>query len=154
VTAAERDSIRRLRLTCDAAMATGTVKSIWRWPVLPLAGERLRSTRIDERGVAGDRRHLIVGPRRPPRAPGVAELAAWRAESPLTRDGAVVRRDPPYPILHGAGGSFRWGDPRLHHRLESLTGLVLEFVRDVDAVRPVVVAAVAPDQDAALAGVN
>jgi hypothetical protein len=135
-------------------MATGTVKSLWRWPVLPLAGERLRATRLDERGVAGDRRHLIVGPHGPLTAQDAPELTSWRASFPFNPDGAIVRREAPYPILHGAGGSFRWGDPRLHHRLEQLTGLKLEFVRDADAVHPVVVAAVAPDQAAELAGVN
>jgi hypothetical protein len=135
-------------------MATGTVKSLWRFPVMPIAGERLRSTRLDERGVAGDRRHVIVGPHGPLTAQDAPGLTAWRAAFPFNPDGAIVRRDPPYPIIHGSEGSFRWGDPRLHHRLETLTGLALEFVRDTDAVQPVVVAAVAPDQDAALAGVN
>jgi hypothetical protein len=135
-------------------MATGTVKSLWRFPVLPLAGERLRSTRIDERGVAGDRRHVIHGPGGPLTAQDAPALTAWRAEFPFNPDGAIVRRNPPYPVVHGGDGSFRWGDPRLQHRLERVTGLALEFVRDTDAVQPVVVAAVAPDQDAALAGVN
>jgi MOSC N-terminal beta barrel domain len=137
-------------------MESGTVKSLWRWPVLPLAGERLRSTRLDERGVAGDRRHVILGPHGPLTAEDAPALAAWRAEFPFNPDGAIVGRVPPYPILHapGAGGSFRWGDPRLHTRLRRVTGLELEFVRETDAVRPVVVAAVAPDADAALAGVN
>jgi hypothetical protein len=135
-------------------MATGTVKSIWRWPVLPLAGERLRSTRLDERGVAGDRRHLIRGPDGPLTAQDAPALTAWRAAFPFNPDGAIVRREPPYPLLHGDGASFRWGDPRLQSRLERLTGLALEFVRDADTVQPVVVAAVPPDADAALAGVN
>jgi MOSC domain-containing protein len=135
-------------------MTTGTVKSLWRWPVLPLSGERLRSTRLDERGVAGDRRHVIVGPRGPLTAEDAPALVHWRAEFPFNPDGSIVRRDPPYPILHGDGASFRWADPRLHHRLERAAGLPLEFVRDTDAVQPVVVAAVAPDEDAALAGVN
>jgi MOSC N-terminal beta barrel domain len=137
-------------------MATGTVKSLWRWPVLPLAGERLRSTRVDERGVAGDRRHVILGPHGPLTAEEAPALARWRAEFPFNPDGSIVRREPPYPILHApaAAGSFRWGDPRLHSRLARETGLELEFVRDADGVQPVVVAAVAPDLDAALAGVN
>ena len=137
-------------------MATGTVKSLWRWPVLPLAGERLRSTRLDERGVAGDRRHVIVGPRGPLTAQDAPALVHWRAEFPFNPDGAIVGRQAPYPILHApaAAGSYRWGDPRLRFRLARETGLELEFVRDPDTVQPVVVAAVAPDMDAALAGVN
>ena len=137
-------------------MTTGTVKSLWRWPVLPLAGERLRSTRLDERGVAGDRRHVIHGPHGALTAEDAPALAGWRAEFPFNPDGAIVGREPPYPILHApaAGGSFRWGDPRLRGRLQRATDLELEFVRDTETVQPVVVAAVAPDTDAALAGVN
>jgi hypothetical protein len=137
-------------------MTTGTVKSLWRWPVLPLAGERLRSTRVDDRGVAGDRRHLLAGPNGPLTADDAPALTAWRAEFPFNPDGAIVGRVPPYPILHapGGAGSFRWGDPRLRSRLERETGLALEFMRETVEVQPVVVAAVPPDVDAAIAGVN
>jgi MOSC N-terminal beta barrel domain len=137
-------------------MATGTVKSLWRFPVTPLAGERLRSTRLDERGLAGDRRHLLFGPQGPLTAEDAPALSEWRAEFPFNPDGAIVGRLPPYPILHapGATGSFRWGDPRLRRRLERAAGVPLEFVRDSDAPQPVVVAATAPDVHGALAGVN
>jgi hypothetical protein len=137
-------------------MTVGTVKSLWRWPVVPLAGERLRSTRIDERGVAGDRRHVLVGPQGPLTAEDAPALSEWRAEFPFNPDGAIVGRLPPYPILHapGATGSFRWGDPRLRRRLERAAGVPLEFVRETAEARPVVVAAAPPGVDAALAGVN
>jgi hypothetical protein len=137
-------------------MTSGTVKSLWRWPVVPLAGERLRSTRVDDRGVAGDRRHVLLGPHGPVTADDAPALRAWRAEFPFNPDGAIVRRIPPYPILHApaGGGSFRWGDPRLRARLERETGLQLEFKRETVEVQPVVVAAAPPELDAALAGVN
>jgi hypothetical protein len=137
-------------------MTTGTVKSLWRWPVFPLAGERLRSTRVDDRGVAGDRRHFLAGPHGPLTADDAPALTAWRAEFPFNPDGAIVGRVPPYPILHApaGGGSFRWGDPRLRRRLERETGVAIEFMRETVEVQPVVVAAVRPDLDAALAGVN
>ena len=137
-------------------MTTGTVKSLWRWPVLPLAGERLRSTRVDDRGVAGDRRHLLAGPNGPLTADDAPALTAWRAEFPFNPDGAIVGRVPPYPIVHAPGGAgrFRWGDPRLRSRLEREAGLPVEFMRETVEVQPVVVAAVPPDVDAAIAGVN
>jgi hypothetical protein len=137
-------------------MASGIVKSLWRWPVVPLAGERLRSTRLDERGVAGDRRHLLVGPHGPLTADDAPALAEWRAEFPFNPDGAIIGRKPPYPILHAPGGTarFRWGDPRLRRRLEQATGLPLEFVRETDEPQPVVIAASASDLPGALAGVN
>jgi hypothetical protein len=137
-------------------MTTGTVKSLWRWPVVPLAGERLRSTRLDERGVAGDRRHVLTGPHGPLTPDDAPALAEWRAEFPFNPDGALVSRRPPYPILHAPGGtgSFRWGDPRLRRRLERATGLPLDFVREIDEPQPVVVAASPPGIPGALAGVN
>jgi hypothetical protein len=137
-------------------MTTGTVKALWRWPVIPLAGERLRSTRVDERGVAGDRQHVIVGPQGPLTAADAPALAAWSASFPFNPDGAIVGRRPPYPVLTAPapGRSYRWGDPRLVRQLERETGLSLELVRDVEAAKPVVVAAVPPDLDAAIAGVN
>jgi len=137
-------------------MTTGTVQALWRWPVIPLAGERLRSTRVDERGIAGDRQHVIVGPRGPLTAADAPELTNWSASFPFNPDGAILGRRPPYPVLEAPppGGSFRWGDPRLVRRLERETGLSLELVREVEATKPVVVAVVSPDVDAALAGVN
>ena len=33
---------------------------LWRWPVKSMAGERLRATRLDGRGVAGDRSHAVL----------------------------------------------------------------------------------------------
>jgi uncharacterized protein YcbX len=136
-------------------MTTGTVKALWRWPVIPLAGERLRSTRVDERGVAGDRQHVILGPDGPLTAEDAPALTEWSAGFPFNPDGAIEGRRPPYPILTApTQASYRWGDPRLVRRLSSAAGVPVELVRAPEAARPVVVAAVAPDLDAALAGVN
>jgi hypothetical protein len=136
-------------------MTTGTVKALWRWPVIPLGGERLRSTRIEENGVAGDRQHVLAGPAGPLTLQDAPPLTAWRAGYPFNPDGAIVGHHPPYPILTApAGASFRWGDPRLNRQLEKAADMPLELRREPDALRPVVVAAVAPDLDAALAGVN
>ena len=44
------------------AMADGLVQELWRYPVAGMAGERLRSTQIDARGLAGDRQHYVCGP--------------------------------------------------------------------------------------------
>jgi len=123
-------------------MTTGTVKSLWRWPVIPLGGERLRTTRVDDRGVAGDRRHLLAGPHGPLTADDAPRLTAWRAEFPFNPDGAMVGRTPPYPIVHAPRGEgrYRWGDPRLRHRLERDAGMAIEFMRDPVEVQPVVVA--------------
>ncbi len=44
-------------------MVEGQVKALWRFPVLGMGGESLRSTQIDSRGVAGDRQHYARGPK-------------------------------------------------------------------------------------------
>src|SRR3954469_22313346 len=90
LTASERDSMRWLRLTCAPAMTTGTVKALWRWPVIPLAGERLRSTRVEEWGVAGDRQHVLAGPTGPLTADDAPRLTRWSASFPFNPDGAIA----------------------------------------------------------------
>src|SRR4051812_15555707 len=87
-----------LRLTCDAAMATGTGKALWRGPVIPLAGERLRSTRVEENGVAGDRQHVLAGPAGPLSLQDAPPLTPWEAGYPFKPHGAAVGPPPPYPL--------------------------------------------------------
>jgi hypothetical protein len=128
-------------------MATGTVIDLWRWPVVGMLGEQLISTRIDARGVAGDRVH---------RAEGAGErLARWSASYPFTPDGAIEPENPPYPTVSAPRGRhvYRWGDPRLLVALERDLGRTVEPVRDPDAHPGVIVATEAP-RDPGLAGVN
>ena len=42
-------------------MVEGLVKALWRFPVLGMRGESLRSSQVDTRGVAGDRQHYARG---------------------------------------------------------------------------------------------
>ena len=41
-------------------MPEGRVLELWRWPVKSMAGEEVRSFRLDERGVGGDRTHAVI----------------------------------------------------------------------------------------------
>jgi hypothetical protein len=128
-------------------MANGTVIDLWRWPVLGMYGEQLISTRIDARGVAGDRVH---------RAEGAGErLARWSASYPFTPDGAIGAANPPYPTIVSPRGRsvYRWGDPRLRHALERDLRRSIETVRDLETPRGVIVATEKPD-DPGRAGVN
>jgi len=138
-------------------MSSGFVQAIWRFPVLGMAGEQLRSTQIDTRGVAGDRQHWAAGPEGRLTVQDVPELADWSATFPFNPDGAVhPEKDPPLPLLEitGSGRSWRWGDPRLGFALERSFGRPVELVRDLDAVRGVTVATVKPDVPRAIAGIN
>jgi hypothetical protein len=138
-------------------MSTGFVQAIWRFPVLGMAGEQLRSTQVDTRGVAGDRQHYAGGPEgrlTPQDAPG---LARWRATFPFNPDGAIMPdRPPPLPILAGPGGrkAFRWGDPRLAFALERTLGRGVELVRDLNATRGGIVATDKPGVPQEVAGIN
>src|SRR3954447_22330925 len=111
-------------------MPTGTVKALWRWPVVPMAGERLRSTRVDEHGVGGDRQHVIAGPRGPLTFADAPELRHWSASFPFNPDAAITPDRPPYPVLAAPNhASFRWGDPRLVRALERDAGIEVELTR-------------------------
>jgi hypothetical protein len=129
-------------------MPSGTVLLLWRWPVAGMLGEPLISTRIDARGVAGDRRHRIEGP-------PDARLARWSATYPFTPDGAIDPDNPPFPNVRSPDGGevLRWGDPWLNHALTRDLGRPAETVRDLTTPRGVIVATDVPPEPA-LAGVN
>jgi hypothetical protein len=130
-------------------MASGTVIGLWRWPVLGMHGEQLSSTRIDARGVAGDRVHRAEGALDAPR------LARWRATYPFTPGGAIDPDNPPYPMVASPYGAevYRWGDPRLRHALTRDLARPVETVRDVETPRGVIVATALPP-DPGRAGIN
>jgi hypothetical protein len=138
-------------------MSDGFVQTLWRFPVLGMAGERLRSTQVDSRGVAGDRQHYTAGPEGRLTVQDLPGLAEWQATFPFNPDGAIqTSKPPPFPVLacHGGLKSWRWGDPRLTYALERELGRAVELVRDPEADRGVVVATVIPALPAAIAGIN
>lgn len=138
-------------------MSEGFVQALWRFPVVAMGGERLRSTQVDTRGVAGDRQHFLIAPDGPLTLEDAPGLASWRAAFPFNPDGAIVPdRPPPWPVLSGPGGvkSWRWGDPRLGYALERSLGHSVELVRDIESTRGVIVATVAPEQPPEVAGIN
>ena len=137
-------------------MVDGHVLALWRFPVLGMRGERLRSTQVEPHGLAGDRWHWARG------ASGerltaydVPRLTGWTAAYPFNPDGAVFPdRPPPFPLLIGAGGRWRWGDPRLLTALERDLRRDIELVRDKDGPRNVIVSTAVPDEELDAAGVN
>lgn len=137
-------------------MTGGFVQALWRFPVLGMAGEPLRSTQVDARGVAGDRQHYVAGPEGQLSVQDLPALAHWQARFPFNPDGSVqTYKEPPYPMLEGPDEkSFLWGDPRLEHALRRSLGRSIDLVRDLDATRGVIVATVQPELDRAVAGVN
>jgi hypothetical protein len=138
-------------------MADGFVQTLWRFPVLGMKGEQLRSSQVDTRGIAGDRQHFATGPEGMLSPQDLPRLALWTAAFPFNPDGAIVPdRPPPFPLLTTPNGtkSYRWGDPRLLYALERDLGRSVELVRDLELTRGVIVAATPPEGERAAAGIN
>jgi uncharacterized protein YcbX len=138
-------------------MSEGFVQGLWRFPVLGMRGEQLRSSQVDTRGIAGDRQHYASGPEGMLGAQDLPRLAQWAATFPFNPDGAiVVDREPPMPLLTSPDGNrtWRWGDPRLAFALERDLGRAIELRRDVELTRGVIVALTPPADERAAAGIN
>ena len=52
-------------------------RRLWRFPVLGMQGEQLRSSQVDTRGIAGDRQHFASGPEGRLDAHDLPRLALW-----------------------------------------------------------------------------
>jgi len=138
-------------------MSDGFVQGLWRFPVLGMQGEQLRSSQVDTRGIAGDRQHFASGSQGRLDAQDLPRLALWTAAFPFNPDGAIMPdRPPPFPLLTAPNGlkAFRWGDPRLLHALERDLGRAVELVRDLELTRGVIIAATPPEGERAAAGIN
>ena len=138
-------------------MSDGFVQALWRFPVLGMQGEQLRSSQVDTRGIAGDRQHFASGSEGRLDAQDLPRLALWSAAFPFNPDGAIMPdRPPPFPLLTAPNGlkAFRWGDPRLLHALERDLGRSVELVRDLELTRGVIIAATPPSSERAAAGIN
>jgi len=138
-------------------MSDGFVQGQWRFPVLGMQGEQLRSSQVDTRGIAGDRQHFASGSQGRLDAQDLPRLALWTAAFPFNPDGAIMPdRPPPFPLLTAPNGlkAFRWGDPRLLHALERDLGRAVELVRDLELTRGVIIAATPPEGERAAAGIN
>jgi hypothetical protein len=138
-------------------MADGFVQALWRFPVLGMRGEQLRSSQVDTRGIAGDRQHFAAGPEGQLDARDLPRLALWAAAFPFNPDGAIMPdRPPPFPLLTAPNGhkAFRWGDPRLGFALERDLGRPVDLVRDLELTRGVIVAATPPEGERSAAGIN
>ncbi len=113
------------------AVATGTVLSVWRYPVKSMGGERLDGADVDATGVVGDRAHALTYEHKGRTAPLTARQApgmlAWRASYPgePAPAGEAVLRAPD-------GRSLPWGDPELRPLLEADLGREIGLRREPD----------------------
>ncbi len=118
-----------------AQRAIGIVRSLYRWPVKSVGGEAIRATRLDARGLAGDRTHaLFVTNKRGEEVPLTAREAprmlAWSAGYPECPGDAVPLDAPPTPVLTDpAGRTHRW-EPDLAAALSEDLGRPVTLVRE------------------------
>lgn len=106
----------------------GTVARLYRWPVKSLAGEGIGAARLDERGLAGDRSHVLIDRR--PRHDG--HVLTVRQNAALLGWGSFYGRnvaDPggPPTLRSPEGGELSWSDPATAEALTSSLGFPLEL---------------------------
>jgi uncharacterized protein len=122
-------------------MPEGRVLQVWRWPVKSMAGERVRSTRVDARGAGGDRTHAVLhhhkGEWKPLTAREAPRLLAWRAAYPFAPDAGLHPEQPPYATVTAPGDehSYGWDDPRLRTALTEDLGRPVRLRRDVAGIQ-------------------
>jgi len=108
----------------------GTVSELWRYPVKSMAGERVRTLKLDWRGAAGDRTHAVFarGRRLTAReAPGLLRWAASYGDTvPEPSAPPLARVTAPDGIEHG------WDDPALPAFLGADLGKEIVLTRDLD----------------------
>ncbi len=116
------------------APVTGVVRSLHRWPVKSMAGERVDALRMDGRGAGGDRTHALFdefrGAPRRCTVRQVPRMLTWRAHYALP--GAELDPEhPPLPVLTAPDGrSFGWEDPALPGALAEDLGRPLTLRRE------------------------
>jgi uncharacterized protein YcbX len=122
-------------------MPEGRVLQLWRWPVKSMAGERVRSTRVDARGAGGDRTHAVLhhhkGEWKPLTAREAPRLLAWRAAYPFAPDAGLHPERPPYALVTSPDGehTYNWDDPRLRTALSGDLGREVRLRRDVAGIQ-------------------
>jgi uncharacterized protein len=122
-------------------MPEGRVLQLWRWPVKSMAGERVRSTRVDGRGAGGDRTHAVLhhhkGEWKPLTAREAPRLLAWRAAYPFAPDAGLHPERPPYALVTAPDRerTYNWDDPRLRTALSEDLGRDVRLRRDAAGIQ-------------------
>ncbi|WP_243789651.1 MOSC domain-containing protein [Saccharopolyspora gloriosae] len=106
----------------------GTIAELYRWPVKSLRGESVTAARFDERGMVGDRAHVLID-ERTKRAGSVLTvrqnptLLHWAGDY-----GGDISEPAGEPTLHGPDGSaWKWDDPELPGALADSLGIPLSL---------------------------
>jgi uncharacterized protein len=122
-------------------MPAGVVTAMWRYPVKSMAGEAVRSARVDWRGMGGDRTHAVMFEsktgRRPLTAREAPAMLAFKASYPFAPDAGLDPAAPPAAqVVTPEGGRMSWSDAsRLRRRLNEATGYEVDLERDLDGIQ-------------------
>ncbi|MEA2229020.1 MAG: uncharacterized protein QOF04_2650 [Solirubrobacteraceae bacterium] len=117
-------------------MATGTVRSLHRWPVKSLGGEEVDALRIDRRGAGGDRAQAILGTfggaQRPLTVRQAPRMLGWTAAYPHAPGAALDPDAPPLPEVTAPDGRvYRWDDAALPGALRDDLARPVDLRRDL-----------------------
>lgn len=118
----------------------GSVLELWRFPVKSMAGEPLRSAKVDWRGLGGDRTHAVMFDSNTGRRPLTAREADWllayKASYPFAPDAGLDPGDPPAAQVTVPGGArMAYNDARLRRHLEDRFGGPLTMERDLKGIQ-------------------
>ena len=122
-------------------MPAGQVLELWRWPVKSMAGERVRSIRVDGRGAGGDRTHAVLhehkGEWKPLTAREAPRLLAWRGAYPFAPDAGLRPESPPlaHVTAPDGKGTYSWDDPRLGRALADDLGRPVRLEPDIGGIQ-------------------
>lgn len=109
-------------------MFEGSLSRLHRWPVKSLRGEQIDAARLDDRGLAGDRGHVLID-LRPNRAGGVLTvrqipgLLAWESGY----GASVIDPLRPPAVRAPDGTEWSWTDPGLPAALSASVDIPLEL---------------------------
>jgi uncharacterized protein YcbX len=117
--------------------AAGTVKALWRYPVKSMVGERVSSSAVSERGLAGDRAYAlvdaetgkVVSAKRPRYWGRMLEMAAHFEREPAPGD-----ETPPVRVSFPDGSAASSADADIDRRISDVLGRKVSLVRSVDDI--------------------
>jgi uncharacterized protein YcbX len=123
-----------------ASPVPGQVAQLWRYPVKSMGGERLRSAKVDWRGLGGDRTHAVLFDSKTGRRPLTAREADWllsyKASYPFAPDAGLEPAEPPPAQVTVPGGSrLAYNDNRLRRGLAERFGQDVVLERDLKGLQ-------------------
>ncbi|WP_027942546.1 MOSC domain-containing protein [Amycolatopsis taiwanensis] len=109
-------------------MYEGSVAGLYRWPVKSLRGEQIDAAQLDERGLAGDRGHILTDlrPTRSGRVLTVRQIPQLLHWSSGYGTGVIEPAGSP-KLRAPDGAEWSWDDPGLAGELSETLGIPLDL---------------------------